>query len=221
MSSRNEDLARDDVHVVDENHARRPGPPEHRAVRGPPPRSINHQRIVVANVHVLRIDRLHGDRRALLIDLLLAVAAQVPGGLRALPQGLHRGHGLRLLAEEGVAQVGGPLRALAHPREHVGIRDQRLHARLPRLVLHHLHRVVAAHARVAARPVRGLRYLVGVDRGSEDLREERIGIKRDRREQRVELGLRVQPLLRVRGRKRKQQAEGEEEGAHSPINAQA
>src|SRR5438477_12481395 len=44
MSSRNEDLARDDVHVVDENHARRPGPPEHRAVRGPPPRSLNHQR---------------------------------------------------------------------------------------------------------------------------------------------------------------------------------
>ena len=157
----------------------------------------------------------------MLIDLLLAVAAQVPGGLRALPQGLHRGHGLRLLTEEGVAQVDGPLRALAHPREHVGIRDERFHARLPRLVLRHLHRVVAAHARVAARPVRGLRYLVGVDRGREDLRQERIGIKGDRREQRVELGLRVQPLLRVRGRKRKQQAEGEEEGAHSLINAQA
>src|SRR2546422_6928116 len=149
MSSRNEDLARDDVHVVDENHARRPGPPEHRAVRGPPPRSIHYQRIVVADVHVLRIDRLHCDRRALLIDLLLAVAAQVPGGLRALPQGLHRSHGLRLLAEEGVAQVDGPLRALAHPREHVGIRDERFHARLPRLVLHHLHRVVAAYARIA------------------------------------------------------------------------
>src|SRR6267378_7503880 len=117
MRSRNEDRARDDVYMVDENDARRPRPPEHRAVCGPPPRSVHHQRIVVADIDVLRVDRLHDNRRALLINLLLAVAAQVPGGLRALPQGLHGGHGLRLLAEEGVAQIRGPLWALAHPRE--------------------------------------------------------------------------------------------------------
>ena len=62
------------------------------------------------------------------------------------------------------------------------------------------------------------------DRRSEDLRKERIGVQRDRGEQRVELGLRVEPRLRLRGRgrKRKQQAEGEEEeGAHGPIHAKA
>ena len=76
-------------------------------------------------------------------------------------------------------------------------RDERLHARVPGLRRGSAHRFFAGQAGMRSRPARRLDDLQRIGRRHEDLREERVRVKSDRREHLVEF------LLAERGRARR------------------
>jgi hypothetical protein len=105
---------------------------------------------------------------------------------------------MRLLPAVGFAEVVQPLRAFIHAHEEVREGDKRLHHRVPRLVLDGAQRIVAAHMRVGAYPARRRGDLVRARRRNQHLRDDVIGLQRDRREHRVELALVVHARLGLR-----------------------
>jgi len=120
--------------------------------------------------------------------------------LCASAQPLHGVHYVRLLLAEGGSEVRDPLRAFIHAPEDVGKSQQGLHARVPRHRFRRAHRVLAAELGVRPRPLRGLAHVLGVRRSDQDVGQHRIRVKRDRREQGIELRLVVHPRLRVGGK---------------------
>src|SRR5213075_868908 len=86
----------------------------HRAIRGPPPRPVHDVRVVVRHIDDVRISRLHDDLAVLRVDLLVLVALQVAARLRAGAKLLHRRLDIRAVHGKRLAEVGDPLRALAH-----------------------------------------------------------------------------------------------------------
>ena len=118
-------------------------------------------------------------RRRLGLDRLLLAALQVARVLRLGSQTLHGVHDVLLLREEGVAQLLRPVELLVHHRQHVRKRDQRLHGRIPGLLLHLLRNGVALDLRMLLGPARGLHDLERIGRGHEDLRQQRVRIQRD------------------------------------------
>src|SRR6185436_765402 len=92
-----------------ERRIRVPGPPDDGTIiRAPIPRSVDHVRVVVAHIHDLGAG-LNNDGFALLVDRGVAAGGELAVGLRTLAQALDRVHHLRLLAEEGLAEVAQPL----------------------------------------------------------------------------------------------------------------
>ncbi len=161
-----------------------------RRVRGPPPTSVHDRRLVGRHVDDLRIRRLDHDvglRPFLLhLDLLLLVALQISGGLGLRAQVLHGVHHLRLLREERVAQLLRPGEVLVHPVQHLGEGGQRLDALVPRLVLQRILERRALQPGVLLAPARGLDDLERIRRRHQHLRQQRIGVERDRGQHRVE-----------------------------------
>ena len=178
----------------------RPGRPVHGPVGRPPPVAIDDERIIVGDVDHLRACGPHVDDRSFLHHADLLAAAQVARSLRAAAQLLHGIHHGRLLREEGVAQGFGPVELFVHALQDLREGHQRLHARVPVLVLRRAHGVVALQAGVGARPACRLDHLDRINGRHEDLREQRIGIERDRGEHLVELGLAEGARRRLRGR---------------------
>ena len=86
------------------------------------------------------------------VDLLLLVRLQIARRLRLRAQPLHGVHHVVRLREECVAELRDPVGLRRHRREDLGERDERLHARIPRLRGDGLHGVVALEVRVRARP---------------------------------------------------------------------
>jgi hypothetical protein len=199
----------DHHHMIHEDRARRPRPPEDRP-KWQPPVTIGQERIVIAHVIDVRHRGLHGQHLALPLHRLHGIASQRTGGVRALSQRLHRRQYFLLLRKVGVAQVEGPLRAFGHALQQLRVRDERLDRRRPRPLLHRAHGVAAGHPAVHARPLRRLRELVGRGRGREHVPEHRVLLQGDRRQQRLELGLLIEPRLGA-GRKRNRGASEEKE----------
>ena len=159
----------------------RPRRPHDGLVCRPPPRPIDDPWVVVGHVDHLRIERLNGERTRSLHNNQSFIGGKL--ACRACPpaQLLHRIHDVRFLCEECLAEPARPVRILVHAREQLRERDQRLHARVPVFVLHRAHRIVALQARIGARPARRCGHLERIGRGHQHLREQRIGIQRDRR----------------------------------------
>ena len=125
----------------------------------------------------------------MLVDVLLRVRLQVAGRLRAGPELLDLGvHGVRR-AGISLAQVAEPLRAVSHAGEHVGIGDERFHAWIPGRGFERADRRIALQLRIGARPCGGGRDFLREHRRVQDVRDQRIGIKSDRCQHRVELAL--------------------------------
>ena len=129
-----------------------------------------------------------GGRRRLHDDLLLLGRLQVAFGLRLGAQALHGVHHVLLLREERVAELLGPVELLVHHREHLRERDQRLDARVPGLALAARPRGPCPSAfGFAFEPARRFDDLERIGRGHQHLREQRVGIERDRRDELLDL----------------------------------
>ncbi len=121
------------------------------------------------------------------LDLLLLGGGERPGPLRLLPHALDRVHDVRLLVEEGVPQVGGPLDVVAETLHDVGERRHRLDGRVPGLLRDRVCERLVLQSLVLPEPLLELDDLERVGRGHERLREQRVGVQGDGRDQRVEL----------------------------------
>ncbi len=191
-----------------------PRRPAHRRIRRPPPAAVDQQRVVIGDVNHERIGVFDVDDAALPRDQQRVVAAEVARRERALAQALDRVHHVGLLLEEGLAQVLGPVEPLAHHPDHARERDQRLDARIPVLVLDRAHRLVALKPRVALRPARRLDHLEGIGRSHQDLRQQRVGIERNRRQHLVQLRLRIALCRRRLGERGRRRHEERQEGEY-------
>ena len=111
---------------------------------------------------------------------------------------------LASVRDERVAEILHPVGLVAHHDDDLRERDQRLDARVPRLILDLLHRSVALVVRVGlvdhSRPPR---HRVRVGRRHQHLRQQRIRIERDRRGHLVELLLRERLVAGLGGGKRR------------------
>src|SRR6185436_14294922 len=94
-----------------------------------------------------------------------------------------------LLRQERIAQLLRDVEFLVHRRQHLRKRGQRLHARIPFLLLQSVFERLLLQPRIRLCPARGLDDLQRIGRRHQDLRDQRVGIKRDRRDQRLDLFL--------------------------------
>ncbi len=178
--------------------------PRHRVVVGPvgwgPPRAVHDPRVVRRDVDDLGIGRLNDDDLGRVIDRLdrddlLLGRPEVALRARLGAEPLDRGHDLFLLSEERVTELRRPIQLLAHHREHVGEVRERLDARVPGLLLELASLCFTGRTPASSHPPIGLDDLQGVRRRHQDLRQKRIRIERDRREQLIELFLTERRLL--------------------------
>jgi hypothetical protein len=118
---------------------------------------------------------------------LLRTGFQGPFTFRLGPHPLDRIHDVRLLREERVSQIGRPLDVSGHSLDHVWSRGQSLDAWIPRLLGHSVCQCFVFQIFVPIHPLLKLNDLQWVRGSGQDLGEERIGIKRDRRNQGIQL----------------------------------
>ena len=187
-------------------------PPVDRRVRRPPPRPVDDDRVVVRHVDDLGRGLADGDDLALARDAHLLARAEVAGRLGAPAQTLHRVHDVGLLREESLAQPLRPVELLVHHGEDLRERRQRLDAGVPVHALDRPYRVLTLQAGVGARPAGRLHHLQRVGGRHQDLRQQRIGIERYRRQHLVELRLpEGDPVLGERLRERDRCREQQDE----------
>jgi hypothetical protein len=96
-------------------------------------------------------------------------------------------HHVGLLGQECVSQVCHPLNIARHPLYHVWIFYQGLDARIPRLLCHSVRQRFALQILIVVHPLLKLNHFQWIGRGGKRLRQERIGIQRDRRDERIQL----------------------------------
>ena len=128
----------------------------------------------------------------------------IAGRLRLGSQRLHGVHHVRLLREECVAELLGPVEFVAHHLERLRHRGQRFDARIPGLALHLAFECLALNTGILLRPSRGFDNFERIGRGHQNLAEQRVWIERDRRHELLDLGFRkllVILLIRRRGRR--------------------
>ena len=173
-----------------------PGRPMDRRPRGPPPSAIDHQRVVVRHVGDLRIGLFQHQYRFLPDHADLLVRLQVTGHPGTVAQALHRLHHPGLLVKKCVAQLLRPVDSLVHHRQQLRECHQCVDTRVPAIRLGRAHRLVTPEMRIRARQARGLPDFERVGRGHQYLRQQRIGIERDRRQHLVQTGLRKRRPVR-------------------------
>jgi hypothetical protein len=105
-------------------------------------------------------------------------------------QALHCIHHIRLLCQKRVTQVGRPLDVASHPLNHVWKLYQRLDAGIPRLLCHGIRQRFSLEVFVSIHPLLKLDNFKWISGSSEGLSQKWIWIKRDRRNQRVQLIIR-------------------------------
>ena len=168
-----------------------------RRIVGIGPRSIGPVRVVGRHVDGVRIGRLDHDRgrragrragaRRLLRHGLLRRGLEVAGGLRLGAQPLDGGGHIGLLGDHRVAHLLGPVELAVHHRQDLRKGHERRHADVPALVLDRSEGGVALEAGIVLRPARRLDHLQRIARRHQGLRQQRIGIEGNRRQQLVEL----------------------------------
>jgi hypothetical protein len=126
---------------------------------------------------------LHGLR----FNFHLLVRFQIALFLGLLAHALHRVHDVALLREESVAQVGGPLNIIGEPLHNIGKRRHGLNTGIPGLFRHRVHQGLVFQILVLSQPLLKLDEFQRVSRSRQNLGEEWIRIKRNRRHQRIKL----------------------------------
>ncbi|OIQ82789.1 hypothetical protein GALL_354280 [mine drainage metagenome] len=153
------------------------------------PGAIDGQRIVDRHIDDLRIRRFDARDGAVPGHLRLGRRGQRAGLARPVAQPLDRIHHLRLLRQEGVAQLLRPAQLAVHHLQDLREGQQRFDARVPVLRLQGGGQLIATKAGVAGnlQPARGLDDFERVGRRHQDLAEQLIGIERDRGQHLFEL----------------------------------
>jgi len=141
---------------------------------------VDHLRVVLRDVDDLRVGREDLDDALLHDHLLLRGGLQValgigPGALR-----LHRLHHIRLLGQHGAAQLVGPIEVFVHHVDHVRVVRQCFHVGVPIL------RIDLALILAVAQKTGGQDDIGGHGRGRQNQRHNRVGIKRNRADQRIQ-----------------------------------
>ena len=153
---------------------------------------VDDLRVVLRHVHHLRVRRLDDDHLLAALDGprldgLLGRALQVAGRLALLPQPLDAVEHRPAIDGEGPAQLRGPGQVAGHEVDHLREGRQRdeagLEARLLRGLLQ-----LAALARRLLQPRAELTDLPRVAGAQQHLREQLVGVERDRGEQLVQVG---------------------------------
>ena len=167
--------------------------------------SPNDLGIVGRDIHDLRARRFNYDHR-LVVDglgcnLLLLGRFQraLLLGLAAHP--LHGIHHIAFLRQERVTQIRSPLDVVGEPLHDVGQSRQSLHAWIPRLLRDGVGKRFILQSRIFRQPLLQLDDFEGIGGCSQDLRQQRVRVKGNRRHQRIHLvgrNLRVLGLWRCR-----------------------
>ena len=116
-----------------------------------------------------------------------SVVSSLPAVLRLGSEALHRVHHVALLLEKRVAEIVRPRDVFGQALQEIRNDDRGLNARIPGLLLDLAVRASPFSVLVLREPLLRLDELERVRRGHERLGQQRVGIERDRRDQRVEL----------------------------------
>ena len=151
------------------------------------PRAVDDQRIIGRHVDHAGLGRLDADdrclpgRRGLQGDDLLRRGGERALGLGPRAETLDRLHQLLALPQGRVAQLLGPRKLLVHHAEDLGERDEGLHAVVPVLGGQRLVQGLAGEAGIGLDESRGHDHLERIGGRHQHLRQERVGVERDRR----------------------------------------
>jgi hypothetical protein len=113
-----------------------------RRVGAPRRRTPDIGRVISRHIDYIGVGRLNGDSRLATLDFrahrLLRCRGQASIGLCRRAQLLDRRHHVGLLCQKRIAHVRCPAYVLVQALQHIGKRDQRLHAGIPRLLFRSL-----------------------------------------------------------------------------------
>ena len=180
---------------------------------------IDHRRIVHRHVNHARLRGLNANDLALHDHPLLLRGHQVAVRVGHTPQALDAIHHVLWLLRIGLPQRDRPILTLGHQVENGGIVRDGLDRDLPRLL-------VESHGAVGPHIRGGRCNLIGIRRRDEHLREDRIRIERNRREQVLEFlggprvvrrGRREGGILGIECARGRGDAEGEDESERDGV----
>ena len=154
---------------------------------GSPGRTVNDHGIVNRHINDLWIGGPDEDRFLLDDDRLLIGGGKIPLRAGAIPHALDGFHHVVLLAEHGIAEILRPVEIVVEQGEGFREGNEGFDTRLPRLRLHGLVESGSAESLVFLAPAAGLDDLQGIGGRHHGLREQIIGIERDRCDQLLQL----------------------------------
>src|SRR5262249_34642024 len=125
-------------------------------------RAIDDGGVVLWHVDDLRIRRVNHDRGWRLLHYLdLLSRFQIAGSLGLRAYRLNRRHHVLGLEVIDLAQLRGPGKIFGHIVQNSGKRGESLHAGIPALLIHFLHKILAAQVLVILEPVLSQSDLIG------------------------------------------------------------
>lgn len=119
--------------------------------------------------------------------LLLLSSFQVPFVLGFLAHPLYRIHNVVLLRQKSIPEISRPLDVVGEPLNHVRQGSESLNTWVPRFFRNRIRKRFVFEVFVLYQPLLQLNKLERIRRSGEYLSQHRIGIKRDRRHQRIQL----------------------------------
>jgi hypothetical protein len=147
--------------------------------------TVHYDRIVRRHINHLRVRLLDNDRtfafNNLRFHLLLFRRTQVALLLSFLAHALDSLHDIRLLSQERVAKIGGPLNVIGQAVYHIGQGRQRLDTGIPRLFRHGISEFLVFEPFVFPEPLLKLDNFEGVCRCSQYLGQQWIRVESNRR----------------------------------------
>ena len=146
-------------------------------------RAIDSPWVVIRHIHDFRVSRLDDDLRAVLFNHLLRGITQLSRLAGAVTHGLNRAHHVCRLIVVGIAQRNGPLLTLGQHVQHLGKLGQRFDAGVPWHLVHSLGQLLRRLIAILLHPALGLLNLLRIGGSRERLRDERVRVKCDRRNQ--------------------------------------
>jgi hypothetical protein len=153
-----------------------------------PAPGINDRRVVLRHIHHLGIHRLNRIVRTRLhLNLLLRRAAQRPRVIRLCPQPLDRLRNHILVGQHGRTNGGIVVDVLRHHLHHRRESRQRDKGRIEPLLLRPRRQLRQGFIAVLRQPVIEVENLLRIGSSRGDLCQKGIGIKRDRRQQLIQL----------------------------------
>ena len=147
--------------------------------------------VVLRNIDNLRIGRLnhHHLRGALILYLnrLLLIALECPHRISLLTEALNRIHNHPLICGERLPNGRKVVDVLRHHVEDLRKIHQRNESRIKALCLGRVGARLAAQAPILVQPAINVEDLLRIGRCCADLRQQRVGVEGDRRQQLVQL----------------------------------